>query len=125
MSNPAQPRSGDGTMTRREALGMAAGLGAAAVAGACGAWSRRRPGTDGAAACTVYPQQMEGPYYVDLDRLRSDITEGKEGTALELTMQVLAADGCAPLANAAVDVWHCDPAGDYSGYPGQPGGLDT
>ncbi|MEY2933507.1 MAG: hypothetical protein RL033_4256 [Pseudomonadota bacterium] len=78
------------------------------------------PGT-----CTLYPQQTEGPYYVDGDMLRADVREDRAGTQLVLELLVLSANGCAPLANAAVDIWQCDAAGVYSGYQGQLGGLDT
>jgi protocatechuate 3,4-dioxygenase beta subunit len=76
-------------------------------------------------SCTLYPEQTEGPYYVDADLVRADLREGKPGTPLTLDLLVLSASGCAPLANAAVDIWHCDAAGVYSGYQGQLGGLDT
>lgn len=78
------------------------------------------PGT-----CTLYPQQTEGPYYVDGDMLRADLREDRQGTLLVLDLLVLSADGCTPLANAAVDIWHCDAAGVYSGFQGQLGGLNT
>lgn len=88
------------------------------------------PAPGGAAAsapgsCTLYPEQTEGPYYVAGDLVRSDLREGKPGTPLTLDLLVLSADGCTPLANAAVDVWHCDAGGIYSGYQNQLGGLDT
>ncbi|MFN8041166.1 MAG: intradiol ring-cleavage dioxygenase [Acidimicrobiales bacterium] len=76
------------------------------------------PGTTAAgstAACTLTPEQTEGPYYLDIDQVRRDITEGKPGTPLELTIQVLDQDGCTPRRDAAVDIWHCDAMGDYSG----------
>src|ERR1051325_4220870 len=48
---------------------------------------------------------------------RSDITEGKPGIPLTLTMTVLdAADGDAPIAGANVEIWHCDADGIYSEY---------
>lgn len=83
------------------------------------------PANQGPGTCTLYPQQTEGPYYVDGDMLRADLREDREGTLLVLELQVLRADGCTPLANAAVDVWHCDAAGVYSGFQGQLGGLNT
>jgi len=79
-----------------------------------------QPGT-----CTLYPEQTEGPYYVDGDLLRADLREGKPGTPLSLELLVVVGQNCAPLANAAVDIWHCDAAGVYSGFTGQLGGLDT
>jgi protocatechuate 3,4-dioxygenase beta subunit len=125
-------------MTRREALALVGGLGAAALLGNCGpadssaSESNTISGLDaqsGSAAlgstCTVYPQQTEGPYYLDLDLLRRDIAEGRPGTPLTVAIQVLGAVGCAPLKGVAVDIWHCDAGGVYSGYPGQLGGLNT
>jgi protocatechuate 3,4-dioxygenase beta subunit len=70
----------------------------------------------------VRPQQTEGPYYVDdkLDRadIRSDPASGERrpGTVLDLSFNVsrVRGGGCAPLAGAVVDVWHCDALGAYS-----------
>jgi protocatechuate 3,4-dioxygenase beta subunit len=41
--------------------------------------------------------------------------EGKPGTPLLLGCRVVDASTCGPIAKAAVDVWHCDAAGVYSG----------
>jgi hypothetical protein len=32
---------------------------------------------------------------------------------------------CNPISNVLVDIWHCDKDGRYSGYPNQPGGVNT
>jgi protocatechuate 3,4-dioxygenase beta subunit len=77
-----------------------------------------------AAGCTVTPEQTEGPYYLNLDEVRRDITEGRPGAPLRLDLQVLHADGCTPVPHAAIDIWHCDAAGRYSGVDnslGSPG----
>ncbi|SMX33431.1 intradiol ring-cleavage dioxygenase [Actibacterium lipolyticum] len=68
--------------------------------------------------CMVMPEVTEGPYYLDPGLIRADITEGKTGIPLKLTMQVVDAQ-CAPFAGARVDIWHCDAEGNYSGYSGQ------
>jgi protocatechuate 3,4-dioxygenase beta subunit len=81
-------------------------------------------GSGGANGCVLYPEQTEGPFYLDLDSLRRDITEGKTGAALRMVVRVQD-ESCAPLKDLAVDVWHCDVAGVYSGFPGQLGNLDT
>jgi len=81
-------------------------------------------GSGGANACTVYPQQTAGPFYLDLDQLRGDITEGKSGAPLRVVVQ-MQSEACAPLKDLAVDLWHCDADGVYSGFPGQLGDLDT
>jgi protocatechuate 3,4-dioxygenase beta subunit len=78
-----------------------------------------------ATTCSLTPEETEGPYYLDVDLVRSDIREDRQGTALRLGVRVLDAD-CQPLPNAVVDVWHCDGEGLYSGYEeasqGGPGG---
>ncbi|MCA9522290.1 MAG: intradiol ring-cleavage dioxygenase [Myxococcales bacterium] len=80
---------------------------------------------DAITSCTVYPQQTAGPFYLDLNLLRQNITEGKPGTPFTLAIQVVGSDGCAPLAGLAVDIWHCDADGRYSGFSGQLGNVDT
>ena len=70
--------------------------------------------------CFVQPQTTEGPFYLDADLVREDITEGRPGLPLWLRLQVVAAD-CAPIAGARVDVWHCDAAGVYAGVDGDRG----
>ena len=72
--------------------------------------------------CLMTPEMTEGPYYLDTDLLREDVTEGTPG--LPLRLQVLVADShaCTPLTNAAVDIWHCDAQGFYSGAGGRGAG---
>lgn len=69
--------------------------------------------------CQATPSNIPGPYYVDLDLLRSDITEGKPGFPMTLVFQVVRASDCRPIPGAVVDVWHNDAAGDYSGFANQ------
>jgi protocatechuate 3,4-dioxygenase beta subunit len=67
-------------------------------------------------ACTLTSEQEEGPYYIDDEKLRADITEGRPGVPLKLRIALVDSRTCAPLANAAVDIWHCDALGVYSGF---------
>ncbi|WP_189262928.1 intradiol ring-cleavage dioxygenase [Streptomyces fuscichromogenes] len=68
-------------------------------------------------ACyTLTSELVEGPYYIDADKLRQDVTEDQEGIPLLLTLKVIDAETCKPLRNAAVDIWHCNASGIYSGY---------
>jgi protocatechuate 3,4-dioxygenase beta subunit len=62
------------------------------------------------------PELTEGPYYIDGEKLRRDIREGHRGTLLTLRLRVLNASTCKPIKNAVVDIWHCDAAGEYSGF---------
>jgi protocatechuate 3,4-dioxygenase beta subunit len=74
-----------------------------------------------AATCTQTAEQTEGPFYFDVDSIRSDIREDRRGATLRLGVRVRDAGECEPIANAVVDVWHCDAVGDYSGFEGEDG----
>ena len=66
--------------------------------------------------CRLDAQQEEGPFYLDEHLFRSDITEGKAGIPLVLSIAVIDEHRCAPLANATIDIWQCDALGLYSGF---------
>ena len=109
-------------ITRRGSLLRLAGV--AATAGGVGAWrldaahasaSGPLAVSSGLVTCVLTPELTEGPFYVSGEKLRRDITEGKPGTALLLGLTVLNASTCKPIKNAAVDIWHCDALGVYSG----------
>lgn len=76
----------------------------------------------GTPSCVVKPALTEGPYFVDEKLQRSDITANADGSgvrpgaplSLAFAVSTVASSGCTPLANALVDVWHCDGAGSYS-----------
>jgi len=80
-------------------------------------------------SCTLAAEQEEGPYYIDGPTLRRDVTEGRPGVPLKLRVALVYAKRCTPLDNAALDIWHCDALGVYSGFtannpngpPGPPG----
>jgi len=69
----------------------------------------------GSVTCVLAPEQTEGPFYLDGQKVRRNITEGKPGVPLELRLLVVDVATCRPIRGAAVDVWHCDAAGVYSG----------
>jgi protocatechuate 3,4-dioxygenase beta subunit len=75
----------------------------------------------GAVSCVLAPEQTEGPYYIANERIRRNITEGRPGRPLTLRLTVVDASTCKPIGNAAVDVWHCDALGKYSGVGGASG----
>jgi protocatechuate 3,4-dioxygenase beta subunit len=68
----------------------------------------------GLVSCVLTPEMTEGPYYVEGDKVRRNITEGKAGAPLALRLTVLDVSTCKPIKNAAVDIWHCDAGGLYS-----------
>jgi protocatechuate 3,4-dioxygenase beta subunit len=71
--------------------------------------------------CVLTPELTEGPYYLDLDRVRRDIRDGRDGLPFDLRVLVVDANTCEPIRNAAVDIWHCDAGGEYSGVEGNSG----
>ena len=69
---------------------------------------------DDAAHCTQTAELTEGPFYFEVDKVRSDIREDREGVPLHLGIRVRDAPKCKPIPDAVVDVWHCDAEGSYS-----------
>lgn len=115
-----------GGLTRRDSLLRLGGVAVTALgAGALGvgrlldddAGAAEGPAAvaSGLVSCVLAPELTEGPYYVAGERLRRNIAEGKAGLPLRLRLTVLNASTCRPVRGAAVDVWHCDALGAYSG----------
>ncbi|MCK7556061.1 intradiol ring-cleavage dioxygenase [Chitinophaga sedimenti] len=78
------------------------------------------PGT-GSTDCVVAPTETEGPFPTKSPSsyVRSDITDGRTGYKMTATITIgKVSNGCAALANAIVDIWHCDKEGNYSEYGG-------
>ncbi|MGV9557118.1 intradiol ring-cleavage dioxygenase [Streptomyces sp. NPDC003522] len=122
-------------MTRRTAVAVgagalaAAGLGGSAFAvggmtGSTGpaAGSDAQAGTDAQDCYRLTSETVEGPYYIDADKIRRDVTEDREGIPLLLSLKVIDSETCVPVRDAAVDIWHCDAVGVYSGYEDQGSG---
>lgn len=122
------------TLNRRQVLGLLAG-GAGVITLGCGGSDDPPidpPGGDGG-TCRRIPAETPGPFPGDgtngqnvLDRagiVRSDIrpsfagaTAVADGVVLTMTLVIVDAATCTPLAGRAVYVWHPDRNGDYSMY---------
>jgi len=91
------------------------------------AMGARRASAQTPGQCVLTPEAGEGPFYLDPNLVRSDMTSGQPGAPLSLALQVVRAGDCATLADARVDVWHADALGLYSGYAEQSGvgGVST
>ena len=146
-------------VSRRRALGLGGTIGLGGVLAACGGTETATPATTSASAaaptasasitaasglvalldkantCTMAQEETQGPYWFDVDSIRTDIREQRPGTPLTLALRVHDTSGCsaggAPtaVANAVVEIWHCDAGGVYSGFEsastgggGRPGG---
>jgi protocatechuate 3,4-dioxygenase beta subunit len=113
------PAASGSPLASATASSSAAGTGASAVA---------------AADCTVIPEETAGPFPGDGSNgpnvlaqsgiVRVDIrssfgTSTTKATRVPLTIKLTiqdAANDCAPMTGAAVYLWHCDQAGNYSLY---------
>jgi protocatechuate 3,4-dioxygenase beta subunit len=132
------------TMDRRQLFRVAATLGAsfgalqllgcAATDATSASDATDTAATSGAGgACSKIPEETAGPYPGDSSNgpnvlnqtgvVRSDIRSsfaGLSGTAagvpLTIQLTIVSATTCAPLANRAVYLWHCDRSGSYSLY---------
>jgi protocatechuate 3,4-dioxygenase beta subunit len=108
-------------LSRREALAFLGATGALLFLG-CSDSAASSTGGEVSSSCLVRPELTEGPYYVDEELNRSDIRGDpvtgavKTGALLALTFNVSRASSsaCEPLADAVVDLWHCDALGAYS-----------
>lgn len=85
---------------------------------------------DAAPTCALAAEQTQGPYWFDVDSIRSDVREDRPGARLELALRVQDVSRCeaggaaAPIRNAVVEIWHCDAGGSYSGFEsGAAGGA--
>ena len=112
----------DEPITRRRSLLRLGGVLAGALGLGGGAAAARAEGTgpaavaSGAVTCVLSPEQTEGPYYIAGERVRRNITEGRPGTRFDLRLAVVDVSTCKPIRGAAVDIWHADAGGVYSGF---------
>ena len=83
---------------------------------------------DAAPNCVLAREETQGPYWFDVDSIRRDIREERPGTRLDLVLRVQDMSACkeggeaAPVADAVVEIWHCDAGGVYSGFESGSGG---
>lgn len=68
--------------------------------------------------CLLTTKTSEGPYYLKDSIVRKDIRENQPGADLWVRLKVVDVRGCKAIPNAAVDIWHCNAFGVYSGFEG-------
>lgn len=126
-------------LSRRNALLRLGALGATPLVPACAPRILIDPSTpddddatatasdvdDSVPDCVATPYQTEGPFWFDAGLVRTTISDGKDGVTLAIALRVIDAESCAPIADAVVDLWHCDGLGWYSGYPNQGDNQDV
>ena len=102
------------TSSSSASSGSAAGVGGSGTA---------NTGAASVSGCVTTPEETAGPYPDKIGMIgtpayfRQDITEGKSGIPLALTMTIVnTRNGCSPIGNANVEIWQCDATGNYSEY---------
>lgn len=78
---------------------------------------------DGEESCEVSPRETRGPFpnKTPAELMRSSIVGDRQGIALLIHLKIQSqGNPCMPLANAHVDIWHCDAEGYYSEYGSHP-----
>jgi protocatechuate 3,4-dioxygenase beta subunit len=105
-------------MNRRELLvdGLGAVVGGAGLVllNACRSGISNLNAGSNTGPCPLNPEQEEGPFYVDEGLLRSDVLDGQTGVPLLLSIKVMRAATCEPIANAPVEIWSANSLGKYS-----------
>ncbi|RAR02482.1 aromatic compound dioxygenase [Stemphylium lycopersici] len=66
-------------------------------------------------SCILTPEVTQGPYWVQGELIREDITEDQEGVPLHLSIQVIDVNTCEPVPSVYLELWHCNSTGVYSG----------
>lgn len=75
------------------------------------------------AVCTLLAESTAGPFGLDEQFDRSDITEEYPGHPVRLGLRVVDAE-CVPITDSRVEVWHTDATGDYSAFADNGSGKD-
>ncbi|KAG9858487.1 aromatic compound dioxygenase, partial [Aureobasidium melanogenum] len=68
----------------------------------------------GNGSCILVPEVTQGPYYVEGEYIRKNITEDQEGVPLTIDIQVIDVNTCEPVPDVYIDFWHCNATGVYS-----------
>lgn len=61
------------------------------------------------------PETTQGPYWVQGELVRKDITDSQEGVPVTLDIQLIDVNTCEPVPQAFLEIWHCNSTGVYSG----------
>lgn len=56
-------------------------------------------------SCILQPEVTQGPYYIDGELIRKDVTEDQEGVPLYLDVQIIDTSDCSPVPAVFMDLW--------------------
>ncbi|SJL14750.1 related to protocatechuate 3,4-dioxygenase beta subunit [Armillaria ostoyae] len=77
------------------------------------------------ASCVLTPELEQGPYYVQGEYIRSDMSENQTGVPAYVDIELIDVSTCEPLTSVYLDVWHCNATGVYAGIVAEGNGDDT
>src|SRR5215213_6124199 len=109
MTANQQPQEATGVpdVTRRKVVAVAAGTvaavglgGSAFATNAFAGGTGRADGDDSELCYRLTSETVEGPYYIDADKIRRDVTEDREGIPLLLDIKVIDSETCGPIRDA-------------------------
>ncbi|MBL4811120.1 MAG: hypothetical protein JKX69_01895 [Rhodobacteraceae bacterium] len=109
-------------LTLLSGIGLTAASGLPALAAECVAlpWETAGPypgdGTNSKSGQIVNVLTEEGVIREDLRTSFGSLTPVADGLRLDLELTFVDADGCGPLEDHAIYLWHCDTTGKYSLY---------
>ncbi|KAG5636480.1 hypothetical protein H0H81_007876 [Sphagnurus paluster] len=66
--------------------------------------------------CLTAPEVIEGPYYINNEYVRTDLTEDQAGVKIVLDIGVIDTVTCTPLPNVFVELWGANATGQYGGF---------
>ncbi|KAF9528146.1 Intradiol ring-cleavage dioxygenase [Crepidotus variabilis] len=75
-------------------------------------------GIPDSATCIVAPEVTEGPYYINNELVRQNLTETQGGVDIVLDIGVIDINTCQPIPDAFVELWAANATGVYGGYSG-------
>ncbi|KAG8933411.1 hypothetical protein FRC01_009407 [Tulasnella sp. 417] len=67
-------------------------------------------------ACVLSPETVVGPYYIEGESIRTNLVDNEKGLPFYAEFSLFNINDCAPLANAAIDIWSCNATGEYGGF---------
>lgn len=74
--------------------------------------------TGSSCAAKADVELTQGPFWIVHELIRQNLTDKAPGVPLELNIEVIDINTCAPLPGAAVELWNCNAEGLYSGFTG-------
>lgn len=66
-------------------------------------------------SCVLSPETTEGPYWVQGELVRKNVTDGQQGVPLTLDIQIIDVNTCEPVPEVFLEIWHCNSTGVYGG----------